>query len=90
MPITAPAGPPITDRQAHAEASLEKTSKGDNNRQPSLNMLVTLSSERFPVILFKRQIKTHQPSPTISKYDSGVLLRRERERERDFQQFSSE
>lgn len=70
MPITAPAGPPITDRRAHAEAGPEKTSKQDNNRQPSLNVLVILSSERFPVMLVKRPIKTQQPSPTISKYDS--------------------
>lgn len=87
MPITAPAGPPITHRRAHAEARPEKTSKQDNNRQPPLNGLVIRSTERFPVTLFKRQIKTQQPSPTISKYGSGVLLRGEIT---DFQQFSSE
>lgn len=86
MPITAPAGPPITDRRAHAEDRPEKTSKQDNNRQPSLNLLVTLSLERFPVTLFKQQVKTHPPSPTISKYDFGVLLCTET----GFQQISSE
>ena len=70
MPITAPAGPPITERRAHAVARPEKTSKQDNNQQPSSNRRVILSSERFPVTLFKRQIKTHQPSPAISKYNS--------------------
>lgn len=85
MPITAPAGPPITNRQAHAETRPEKTSKQDNNRQQSLNTLVILSSERFPVQLLKRHIKTRQPSPTISKHNSGVLPPR-----RDFQPFSRE
>lgn len=45
MPITAPAGPPITHRQAHAETRPEKTSKQDNNRQQSLNTLVILFGE---------------------------------------------
>lgn len=66
-----------THRRAHAEARPEKTRKQDNNRQPPLNVLVIRSSERFPVTLLKRQIKKQQPSPTTSKYGSGVLLRGE-------------
>lgn len=57
MPITAPAGPPITLRQAHAATRPEKTSKQGNNRQQSLNTLVILSSERFPFQLLKHCIK---------------------------------